>query len=434
MDPLLLGIIRGDNPWLEKSSLWENAIKNHLPDIFIPRILENQLIREGFKTSKASLIVGPRQSGKSTLIWHITYTQHLKTLLLNCEEKLVQDITKSPVIFLNEMQNIISYCSVLFFEEVQHLEDAGIFIKGLIDRKPDIPVIVTGSSGYHLLSKTRGSLAGRGMYYKILPLSIKEIESIFENMPDIIRKEKLKDTWKIQCIYGGYPEVWTKDSKDALLSRLVEAFLIRDASDLYRIARPDVFRKLTRLLAGQIGNLVNYSEYASICGVSTDTIMTYIDILENSYTVHMLKPFLGGKRAEIKLRPKAYFIDCGLRNSMLGSFGEWENRPDKGPLLENWILSELLKNIPSNAEIYFWRSKSKAEVDFVIQISDKLIGMEVKAEQMRKPQISRSAQSFIAAYEPEKFVVINTGIIHDSKIGNSNVIWTTPENFLKYLF
>jgi len=102
-----------------------------------------------------------------------------------------------------------------------------------------------------------------------------------------------------------------------LLSDLREALILRDASDLFRIKRVDVFRKLLTLLAGQTGNLVNFSELASICHVDAATIHAYVETLEKSHIVKVVRPFAGGKRRELTAAPKTFFVDNGIRNQLL---------------------------------------------------------------------------------------------------------------------
>ncbi|MFH1435343.1 MAG: ATP-binding protein [Pseudomonadota bacterium] len=422
-------IILGDNPWLENDELWEQSLVKNLPETYIPRTMEKGLASEGLRPSRAALVVGPRQSGKSTLLWHLGRARKLRLLLVNCEEKAVRELAASPAVFLREMESFISRSSSIFLEEVQHLDDAGLFIKGLVDRKPGVPILVTGSSGYDMRSRTRESLAGRAARFRLLPLSLREAGGHLMDLPGPARALRMEEAWRAMTVSGGYPEVWTSgssDTKELLLSRLVESFLIRDASDLYRIARPDAFRKVIKLLAGQTGNLVNMSEYASICSVSADTVASYTGILEDAHVICLLRPFVGGKRAEVKLHPKAYYIDCGLRNAVLGMFGKWEARPDKGPLLETWVFGELLKSSAPRSELFYWRSKSGAEVDFVVQSGGGLAGIEVKAEAMRRPKISRSSRSFIEAYRPADFYVVNTNLEHAERLGGTTVHWVRP--------
>jgi len=433
MEAVLKRVIVGDNPWLERPEVWKESVRVHLPDLFIPRRSESELVREGLAPSKAALVTGPRQAGKSSLLWHLALEQGLRLLLVNCEEPAVLELARSPAVFLHEMAGFLEASSALFLEEVQHLGEAGLFIKGLVDRKPRVPILVTGSSSYELRSRTRESLAGRASRFRVLPLSLDEVGYAWCDLPVPVREMKREEAWQRQVVHGGYPEVWTSDGKEVLLSHLVDSYLMRDASDLYRIGRPDAFRVVMRLVASQIGSLVNISEYASICGISTETVSSYVGILEESQTVKLVRPFIGGRRAELKARPKAYFIDCGLRNAVLGSFGAWDARSDRGPLLENWVLGELLKNTGPRTEVRYWRSKSGAEVDFVPVTGETITGIEVKATPFRTPRLSRSARSFMDAYRPGRFAVVNLGFQGSEQVGDCLVDWLRPHQLRVFL-
>jgi len=426
MDSVATRLLLGDNPWIDDPAQWETSIRARLPAEYIPRQLEERLRSEGLVKNKACLVIGPRQAGKSTLAWHTILALRLDALVVNCEEPALRSLCGSPGIFMQEMQPLIDRASVLFLEEVQHLEDAGLFIKGIVDRKPGVPVLVTGSAGYDLMARTRESLAGRAIRLTLLPLSLGEATDRLSNLPPPVRELKLDESWQELAVFGGFPEVRTSAEKELILSRLVDAFLYRDASDLYGIERPDAFRSLVELLARQIGNLMNVAEYASICEVSRGTVSSYLGILEDSHALRMVPPFFGGKRAELTHRHKFYFVDCGLRNAVLGTFTEWSGRTDQGPLLENWVCSELLKAISPRDTLRYWRSKSGAEVDFVVQQGETLLGLEVKAQAMSRPRLPRSSRSFIQAYEPAQFLVVNTGLEHEEVLGRTQVLWIRP--------
>ncbi len=230
---------------------------------------------------------------------------------------------------------------------------------------------------------------------------------------------------------GGYPQAWLNDTPHAILTELVNAFIIRDASDLFKIAKPEAFRRLLRLVAGQIAQLVNYAEWASILGISRDTVASYLNILAEGHVIHTLSPFAGGKRSELTGRPKLYFVDNGIRNHQAGELGPIDELSNIGPMLENWVLTELIKTLPSEDSLHFWRSTSGTEVDFVINRRDHLIAIEVKAQAMTKPRLPRACRSFIDAYQPQRLLIINRSLNHSEQIGQTKVIWTPPHQFLE---
>jgi predicted AAA+ superfamily ATPase len=175
-----------------------------------------------------------------------------------------------------------------------------------------------------------------------------------------------------------------------VLADLVEAIILRDASDLHRVARPEAFRRLLRLAAGQAGNLVNVAEWSALLGISRDTADAYVEILETAHVLVRLPPFAGGKRSELTGRPKVFLVDNGIRNQLLGDFRPLHDRIDAGAVVENWVFGELWKWLPQGATLHYWRSTSNAEVDFVVVLSEGTIGVEAKARAFDRPKLDRS--------------------------------------------
>ncbi|MCX7949906.1 MAG: ATP-binding protein [Treponemataceae bacterium] len=414
------------NPWLTKPDEGDIWIRRFLPETYVPRAVEPAAIQN----DRALLIVGPRQSGKSTLAWRLLQSFAPHILYLNLEDPLLRASLGSAIELVVLLRERYSFIQAVFLDEAQHLRDAGLFVKGLVDAKLNIPVMVTGSSSFHLMSRTRESLAGRADRLRLLPFSLRELLRK-ENPPNTLAARNLADQiFPRQLNYGGYPAVYLAPSDSdrvRLLSDLSEALVLRDASDLFHIKRVDVFRKLLTLLAGQIGNLVNFSELASICHVDAATIHAYVEILEESHIVKTVRPFAGGKRRELTTSPKIYFMDNGIRNSLLNAFlSDISLRPDKGALMENWAFAELYKRLPLNAVIHFWRSRAGAEVDFVIEQAGKITGLDVKSADLNRPILSRSERSFIAAYQPERFVILNRFLETTLAIDNCQVDFLTP--------
>jgi hypothetical protein len=312
----------------------------------------------------------------------------------------------------------------LFFEEIQNLPEAGLFLKGLVDLKPNVPIFVTGSASYHLKSRTRESLAGRAVRHLLLPFSLSELSP--EEQPALILEEKVKDIWNELLLWGGYPEVYLHDNKQALLAQLVEAYILGDASDMFQVKRPDAYRKILSLAASQIGNLVNLSDWAQSAGVSVNTVSEYLNLMEEGHIIKRLPPFVGGKRAEITSTPKLYFLDNGVRNLLFGGFSPPDHRADHGALTENLVFCELSKSIhPLLETIHYWRSSSGAEVDFIIQGPDRRIAIEVKTGTLLKPKVTRSLRSFIQAYMPDKALVLNKSLTDTMQVEGCRVEFNT---------
>lgn len=426
MDRDLQTLLLRDNPWLVDSGRLPGWLRSHLPSPYVPRQQALAGASRWGEVKRAHLVIGPRQAGKSTVFWAYLAERGAPALFVDCEQALVRAWCRSAPLFLQDLEGLVAEPVALFFDEVQHLEEAGLFIKGLVDRSLGVPILVTGSSSYHLGARTRESLAGRATRTRLLPFSLAEVSQDLVAKPPAIRDQLVGQRWARHLRIGGYPAVWLSDDPETLLADLVEAIILRDASDLFRVGRPDAFRRLLRLLATQVGSLANLSEWAGVLGIGRDTVASYLEILEASHVAATLSPFAGGRRAELTSRPKVYLIDNGIRNRLAHDFKPLGERADAGPTIENWVFTELWKALPDDATLHFWRSTSGAEVDFVLERGERLLGIEVKATRLARPALARSSRSFLDAYRPSLFVVVNTGLTHREKVGATPIRWLQP--------
>jgi predicted AAA+ superfamily ATPase len=425
------------NPWLVKPKAGNVLLKKYIPIPYIHREIEGSLHNAG----KAVLVIGPRQSGKSTIIWHTIKELIPNVLFLNMEDPLLRLSLNSPIDFTDLVEKEYPFIKAVFIDEIQHMEEAGLFIKGIVDTKLHFSLFVTGSSSFDLRSKTRESLAGRAHRAILYPFTLTEIIKSKGTLNKVAAKHIVEETVTEQIIHGSYPAVHLargNERKRGLLNDLVEALILRDASDLFKIKRIDAFRKLLTLLAMQIGNIANVSELASLCHANVGTVVSHIEILEESHIVKALRPFAGGKRREITSAAKVFFIDNGIRNMLINNFSENLGiRTDGGQLFENWAFTEIQKAMPLLGSLYFWRSKSNAEVDFIIDFAGKLSGVEVKFAHPDKPKLTKSAHSFIEAYAPERFAFLNLSLDEKIIVGSTEVSFITPvtmRNWLNHVF
>lgn len=328
------------------------------------------------------------------------------------------------------LDDLVPAGAAVFFEEVQRLPEAGLFLKGLVDRHTGRPLFATGSSSFDLEAQTRESLAGRAQRRLLLPFSLAELAATL-TVPPALREQYLDELTEKLIRHGGYPTVFTSDNPETALTGLVESFVIRDASDRFRVRNPAAFRKVLELAASQIGNLCNYSEWAAVAGIAVETAREYASLLADTHVIRLVKPFVGGKRAEITSTPKVFFLDNGVRNRLFGGFTAPESRPDRGALAENFVFSEICKSLgPVLDDIRYWRSKSGAEVDLVIERQGRIDAVEVKAGDSRG-RLDRSAMSFIAAYAPQRFFVVNSQEHPDTKVGKTHVRHLKPHQIAK---
>ncbi len=393
-----LRFFRIKNPWRTGAIPSQPEIRREILDQ-LPRWLSNDEI---------VVIHGPRRVGKSTLLQAVVrdllvehgvsgediYFFDLDTL--DCSDVLATPSTLLDFIGIPDRRTYV------LIDEIQRLDSPGLFLKGLYDLALPLKVIVSGSSSLEMRSRVRETLAGRKRLVRLGGLNWNEFQSAKQRDAD----------WREFLIYGGYPAVILADEpaeKRRLLLEYFESYLDRDIDSFLRVDRLDVFRQLIRLLGFQAGSLVNLNELAGACQVSRDTMRRYLSYLEETFVVRRLEPFSRNPRKEISKMPKVFFADCGWRNLVSAGFGDWDERSDRGGLLETAVEQWLRERYPL-AHLHFWRSQAKAEVDFVVDDGGELHAFEVKASALSRPTVSRSLRSFIQTYRPASATVVNLAL------------------------
>jgi hypothetical protein len=183
---------------------------------------------------------------------------------------------------------------------------------------------------------------------------------------------------------------------------------------------------LIKILADQIGKLMNYSEISNILGLSLPILKNYLWYAEKTYILQRITPYFRNIRNEISKSPTVYFSDTGLRNYSLGILGQLTRQDDLGFVFQNLVFLILREKLRwSNAEIHYWRSKSGAEIDFVIDPGRKVIPVEVKYRDFSQTVIPRSYNSFIEKYTPERCFVINKNLKTTVNVKKSKVVFFT---------
>lgn len=350
-------------------------------------------IQQHFKKYKEILVLlGSRQSGKTTL---------LKRLFPDAQYLLVDN---EPVRKALESFDVNTYKSLLrsdggivVIDEIHLLSNPGRAAKIIYDQLPH-RLIITGSSSLQIKHASSESLAGRKIEYVLFPLTFSEflfqndVESELRNgfFEDVVKGERrtpeiclfdLKAMLHQVLLYGLYPAMVNHPHDRVYLENFVDSLIFKDLFELQLIENKRVAQNLLKLLAYQIGSLVNYSELATRLQVDQRTVKRYIEVFEQSFVLFRLYPFVGNRRQEIVKTPKIYFYDTGIRNALIGDFTDIDLRPDSGALFENFIIVECMKaNRYLNAgfTLHYWRTKQNAEVDLVLSSGKDIIGVEIK--------------------------------------------------------
>ncbi len=324
-----------------------------------------QLLRQLQRSFPVIAVTGPRQSGKTTLCRSFF---DKKTYVSFENPDVLERVTDDPRGFLK------SHVKGAIFDEVQRCPGILSYLQQVVDEDP-VPgrFILTGSQQFDLMSGITQTLAGRVGTLELLPFSYNEW--------NVDAAENDLDSVMFQ---GLYPPVHDR-GLDPLLwyPNYTRTYIERDVRKLTNVQNLAAFQRFVRLCAGRIGNLVNYSDLASDCGITHNTAKSWMAVLQASYLVFLLQPHHKNFNKRIIKTPKLYFYDTGLACWLLSiqSAEQLNSHAMRGHLFESWIISELVKKrfnrgLPAN--LYFWQDRAKIEVD-VIREDALLHPIEIKS-------------------------------------------------------
>jgi predicted AAA+ superfamily ATPase len=332
----------------------------------VQRIAKSRLVKLA-KTFRSVAVVGPRQSGKTTLC-RTTFPKKPYVSLENPD--ILEFAQTDPRGFLSQ------YKEGAILDEIQRAPHLFSYLQQILDEtKKKGLFILTGSNNFLLQENITQTLSGRIAYLQLLPLSLAELSA----------NKKLKTDYHWHILQGGYPEVMSKKvSAEDWYAGYISTYVERDVRQLKNIGNLVQFTKLLRLCAGRTGQLLNLTSFSIDCGIDQKTVAAWLSILQSSYIIYFLRPYFGNFNKRIIKSPKLYFYDTGVACSLLGikNIQQISTHPAKGALFENLIISELLKerlNVGDTDNLYFWRDKTGHEIDVLIDNAGNLNAYELKA-------------------------------------------------------
>ena len=414
----------------------------------IKRNLLQDLI-DHLSKKEISLIIGPRQVGKTTLM--LLLKDYLdksgkKTIFLSLDIEADRAFFSSQLELVKKLQlELGNRKGYVFIDEIQRKENAGLFLKGIYDMNLPYKFIVSGSGSIELKEKVHESLAGRKRIFRLNPVSFEEFvnfktkyhyEDKLKTFLDVERdrRNSLLDEY---LKFGGYPRVVLSNElkeKTRIIDEILRSYLEKDISYLLKVEKIESFSSLIKLLAGQIGQLVNYSEIASALRISSPTVKNYFWYAENTFVIKRIFPYFKNLRKEITKSPVVYFYDLGLRNYAAGIFGRTLIQNDAGFLFQNFIFNMLKDKLAfSPTSVHFWRTQDKTEVDFILTSGKQILPIEVKYRRFKKPIVERSLRSFLKKYQPPEAWLINLDLQTDILIDKTKVRFLTISDLLQIL-
>lgn len=350
---------------------------------------------------KVTVLYGPRQAGKTTLI---------NTLLQEIQEKSLlsftgDDLFTQDLFGKNELESLkraVGDSKILIIDEAQRIPNIGLTLKLILDNL-HIPVLASGSSSFDLANKISEPLTGRTRTFWLYPLAYSEIENQYKQVsPHVSLEQMLR--------FGMYPKIHTlltEEEKQNYLYEYLNNYLYKDIVSFENVRKPKKVIDLLTLLALQIGKEVSVAELAGRLAMSQPTVESYLDVLEKMFILVNLRGFSRNLRKEISKTSKYYFIDTGLRNALLRNFNMLNLRNDAGELFENWFIIEKYKqagNFNRPANFYFWRTYDQQEIDLVEEREGLLTAYECKWSSDKKVSAPRDWKE---TYNNSEFKLVN---------------------------
>ncbi len=332
----------------------------------ITRSLETKL-KQLAKKMPVTAIIGPRQSGKTTLVRKVFSDKPYVSL---------EDLDAREFAETDPRGFLAQYQAGAIFDEIQRVPNLLSYLQTMIDDQPtNGRFILTGSHNYLLQQHVSQTLAGRVAMFTLLPLSIEELGQVTSQA----------QTLEQYLFTGCYPRIydqklnpikWYQDYIQTYIERDVR--LIKNISDLH------TFQKFIKLCAGRIGQILNLSSLANDCGITHNTAKAWLSVLESSYLVFLLQPHYQNFSKRLIKMPKLYFYDTGLACALLNiaNVQQLKTHYLYGSLFESLIIAELMKdhfNAGLQPNCYFWRDRLGHEIDCVLEQGEKLIPIEIKS-------------------------------------------------------
>lgn len=381
-------------------------------------------VLEGAQFFPVVAILGPRQSGKTTLAREL-FKQHMYVTLEDLDLRRVAQT--DPRTFLIANMNDHG----LIIDEFQYAPDLLSYIQTFVDQhqKPG-QFILTGSQNFLMNKAITQSLAGRVSIHTLLPLSITELKN----------NDKLPAQVEEVLYKGCYPAIYAKQMPPELLYKnYLQTYIERDVRELSQVGDLLKFQTFISLCAGRIGQVVNATSLGNDCGISDTTVHRWLSILQASYIILLVRPYHTNFGKRLIKSPKLYFYDPGLACHLLRiKENDLALHPLRGNIFESFILSECFKwsyNYGKIPDIYFWRDKTGHEVDCIIEKGIQLIPIEIKASRTANDRFFEGIDYWnkLADKPLDNGFVIYAGSTHQGRIRTTMISWQDMEPLWKTL-
>jgi predicted AAA+ superfamily ATPase len=313
----------------------------------------------------------------------------------------------------------------MILDEVQRRPELLSYVQGMVDKnKRNGQFVLTGSAQFQLMQGVTQSLAGRSAVFSLLPLSMEELKGEGVSFE--------AHAWQPPLLKGFYPRLFEQPQEHPLFYRsYLQTFVERDVRQMANISSLPDFQRLLRLIAGRVGQLLNYSALAGELGLSVPTIKSWVHILEASFVVFRLEPYFENFGKRIVKSPKIFFYDTGLLCYLLGieTANQLDRDPLRGHLFENFLLCEWIKyrwNRGKEHRLYFFRDNHGLEVDAVFESGRSLHAVEIKLASTYGAHLIKPLEQFraIAGDHCQSRALVYTGAALSLSDGLQASPWT----------
>ncbi len=387
--------------------------------MFIQRCIEKHL-KEAVRQYPIIGLTGPRQSGKTTLLRAIFPDYEYVSLE---REDLRVFATEDPRGFLKQ------YDGQVFFDEAQRVPSLFSYLQVVVDEYRDYGrYLLSGSQNFLLMEKITQSLAGRIALFRLFPFDFVELKQV----------NLLTGDWVDIALQGFYPPIYDRNIKRpaTFYANYANTYIERDVRTLKQIKDLGRFSDFLELCANAAGQLLNINSLAKSCGISQPTAKSWLNLLEQSYIVFLLRPYYKNFKKRIVKHPKLYFYDTGLLAYLLGYQDPQDLfiSPHKGALFENLIVADVQKQNAHKHllhKYWFWQDSSKREIDMLYQKKGKFHLMEIKATETILPRHFKNFQYFssISGEDEAKRILVYTGQEHQKRKEGELIPWSETDRF-----
>jgi predicted AAA+ superfamily ATPase len=363
----------------------------------IQREAQYKLVQLG-DTFKAIAVIGPRQSGKTTLV-KVTFPEKPYLSLENPDTR--NFALEDPRGFLQNLPN------GAILDEVQRTPLLFSYLQEILDNSNQKGLfILTGSNNFLLQESISQSLAGRVGYLNLLPFSVKEL--LLENL--------LPETDEEVMVNGFYPPIYDQRiSSLDWVPNYIKTYIEGDVRQIKNVSDLLIFEKFMSVLAGRTSQELNLTSISNEVGVDLKTVQSWIGILESSFIIYLLKPHFQNYNKTIVKRPKVYFYDTGLVCSFLriSTISQLENHPLKGAIFETMVVIEMVKKYTNqgiNPPLFYWRDKTGHEIDLIVDKGNLLTPIEIKSSKTINSDFFKNLKYWNHLSKMNKAVLIYSGI------------------------